>query len=1173
MEAHELEANQTDDEEELADILDNLDLMKRVIQSNRGDKSSRRNYDDSEWPDSLAPSRSLNWSEKALRSAEGQIQLHLDAADGDKTARRNRDRSDRATVEQVLDRRTRLILFRLSQRGAFDSLEGCISTGKEANVYHAVCNSGESLAVKVYKTSILTFKDRDRYVTGEFRYRHGYAKHNPRKMVATWAEKEMRNLQRMHQAGLPVPKAHLLKSHILVMDFIGEQGWPAPLLKNAEFDHVAAEVLYLDCVSMMRKLYRECKLVHADLSEYNMLYHKNNLVVIDVSQSVEHDHPHSLQFLRSDIINVTKFFNSRGSPVLTPQRLFEFITDPTIEKESAAKKILDNERLETLDDNQYLFLNVYIPHKLDNIAHFERDDKLEKAGVELNNPYQKLIAKVVTKNDEDEEEDLSDENEDSETSCSDESEAEDDGRTYQEKHQRYIRYRGESPNTKRERKQAVQEEKREKRANKVPKHVGAMVVPSANMTRSFINPKDRAAEVAKRRQEVEAELQRRREDRIRQIQERSDNAVKRKQMGLQEKLNKHKTEAEHLKEISKRRLEKESQEKHRLQQMLEKKRSPPRTGQTSTKPKSSVAFGSRVPRHLDLTKSSSGRSASSSSPNNTLNSTANSLMTRSVHPVMTPVRTNVSRPPVAKMANRPPPSKPINTRPPLPKTNISPRKAPENRMSRSVHPELCPTPNKRIERTPVKPVKKTVAKVVTTPVPIKTGPRLRAEQKIGQNIEVSKVEQNIEVSKVEQNIEVSKVEQNIEVPKEPQPELVLTTEPISEPVQQQIEELIQQKIEEPTIEPVQQKIEEPIQQQIEEPTIEPIQQHISEPAQQHIEEPISEPVQQHIEEPIIDLDHLAPVEVQPIIVDEPNANENISKSVESTPRATEFGQLLSFDSSSEEKLESVPQPEFIHNRTSSDDHDSTRTRTITPQPVFSDDEHDSGVVPETPSPPIEKETVIEPIPQNTVNQMFLLNSTVSQFSPTESAHHETPLNNSTTKNSLDEIISDRSEDSNGAFEYSQANISSIPADPVQVYQQSTVKKPTNGASPLSNGGVVIGLTEKLEQERNNRRAKLNEILSRTREQSNSASPVKSESDASELAKNLLARRSERLNESTGKQSEDSFQHQAPELPTSNGNDQKLVSLADEFENLGLSTKQEMFLLPGQIPDNNNGISG
>jgi serine/threonine-protein kinase RIO1 len=93
--------------------------------------------------------------------------LHLD---GGKTARRNRDKADRATVEQVLDRRTRLILFRLSQRGVFDSMEGCISTGKEANVYHAISNAGTSLAIKVYKTSILTFKDRDRYVTGEFRY-------------------------------------------------------------------------------------------------------------------------------------------------------------------------------------------------------------------------------------------------------------------------------------------------------------------------------------------------------------------------------------------------------------------------------------------------------------------------------------------------------------------------------------------------------------------------------------------------------------------------------------------------------------------------------------------------------------------------------------------------------------------------------------------------------------------------------------------------------------------------------------------------------------------------------------------------------------------------------------------------------------------------------------------
>lgn len=53
------------------------------------------------------------------------------------------------------------------------------------------------LPFQVYKTSILIFKDRDKYVSGEFRFRHGYCKHNPRKMVKTWAEKEMRNLIRL----------------------------------------------------------------------------------------------------------------------------------------------------------------------------------------------------------------------------------------------------------------------------------------------------------------------------------------------------------------------------------------------------------------------------------------------------------------------------------------------------------------------------------------------------------------------------------------------------------------------------------------------------------------------------------------------------------------------------------------------------------------------------------------------------------------------------------------------------------------------------------------------------------------------------------------------------------------------------------------------------------------
>jgi RIO kinase 1 len=106
-------------------------------------------------------------------------------------------RDDRATSEQVLDPRTRLILFKLLNTGFLAEIDGCLSTGKEANVYHSTTNnSTNDLAVKIYKTSILTFKDRDKYVTGEFRFRHGYCRSNPRKMVRTWAEKEFRNLSR-----------------------------------------------------------------------------------------------------------------------------------------------------------------------------------------------------------------------------------------------------------------------------------------------------------------------------------------------------------------------------------------------------------------------------------------------------------------------------------------------------------------------------------------------------------------------------------------------------------------------------------------------------------------------------------------------------------------------------------------------------------------------------------------------------------------------------------------------------------------------------------------------------------------------------------------------------------------------------------------------------------------
>lgn len=236
-------------------------------------------------------------------SAGGAVSGHVprkgNAGTGEK---RVRDKSDRSTVQQVLDPRTLAILFKMLQKGLLKQVNGVISTGKEANVYHAstykypvsseMISSGETagdeeegipLALKIYKTSILVFKDRDRYITGEFRFRHGYSRHNPRKMVKLWAEKEARNLKRLMGSGICCPRPLELRDHVLVMEYLQEDsgsGRNSPRLKDAE-DIIDArrdageesvwEDLYVEMLVAMRTMFHQCRLVHADLSEYNVL--------------------------------------------------------------------------------------------------------------------------------------------------------------------------------------------------------------------------------------------------------------------------------------------------------------------------------------------------------------------------------------------------------------------------------------------------------------------------------------------------------------------------------------------------------------------------------------------------------------------------------------------------------------------------------------------------------------------------------------------------------------------------------------------------------------------------------------------------------------------------------------------------------------------------------------
>jgi len=92
-------------------------------------------------------------------------------------------------------------------------------------------------------------------------------------------------------------------------------------------------------------------LVHADLSEYNLLYHKKEVWVIDVSQSVEHDHPMALDFLRRDCEIINFFFQKKGVLVLTIQSTFNYVTDITTIDEANEVQVLNDLLLDDVRDD------------------------------------------------------------------------------------------------------------------------------------------------------------------------------------------------------------------------------------------------------------------------------------------------------------------------------------------------------------------------------------------------------------------------------------------------------------------------------------------------------------------------------------------------------------------------------------------------------------------------------------------------------------------------------------------------------------------------------------------------------------------------------------------------------------------------------------------------------
>ncbi|VVD00612.1 unnamed protein product [Leptidea sinapis] len=253
------------------------------------------------------------------------------------TARKHKmlDRKEsQATAEMGLDEATRLILFKLINNGLLEDINGVISTGKESVVLHANSDPTypdmvlpKECAIKVFKTTLNEFKTRDKYIEADYRFKDRFSKQNPRKIVHMWAEKEMHNMMRIQKIGLNCPVMVCLKKHILVMSFIGKDNKPAPKLRDVVMSLDQWESVYNEIVDAMHKLYNVGHLVHADLSEYNILWWDNKCWFIDVSQSVQPDHPNGLEFLLRDCRNIVNFFEKKGvTNMKTVDELFKYIT-------------------------------------------------------------------------------------------------------------------------------------------------------------------------------------------------------------------------------------------------------------------------------------------------------------------------------------------------------------------------------------------------------------------------------------------------------------------------------------------------------------------------------------------------------------------------------------------------------------------------------------------------------------------------------------------------------------------------------------------------------------------------------------------------------------------------------------------------------------------------------
>lgn len=221
---------------------------------------------------------------------------------------------------KVFDDKTLFAIYKLMTKGIIKSVESLIKEGKESLVLSARGKEDEWIALKVYKIKHSDFKSMWKYLAQDPRF--SKVKRDKRAVVLNWCRREFKNLKIAFEENVSCPKPIAFYENVLALQFIGEEGIPAPRLKDVKLDNY--QDVYENILAQMEKL-AKVKLIHTDLSSYNILIF-DRPYLIDFSQSVTNLHPLAAEFLKRDIENVNNYFSKFGVRINESEDIFVFLS-------------------------------------------------------------------------------------------------------------------------------------------------------------------------------------------------------------------------------------------------------------------------------------------------------------------------------------------------------------------------------------------------------------------------------------------------------------------------------------------------------------------------------------------------------------------------------------------------------------------------------------------------------------------------------------------------------------------------------------------------------------------------------------------------------------------------------------------------------------------------------